>query len=739
MAALRVTLDKLLICDPERSRSTCNVFVSHVDDADRERLGRVFIVAELTPAHPENQELIHLIQETINRAYYSVTDRGVETAFEHALAEANARLQELVREDQRNWLSGLALFAGVVKDSSFVFTQVGSIQGFLLRGTRIVDLLHGSASPIVNPLKIFSSVVSGQLEEHDHVVVATSSVLDYFSQEKIRRTVQAAPPSESAAYFDQLLRDNPSNTAFAALILTLESSAQPTTSESIAARVQPGPLPLGQPRASMDQLIEKEAATRELLEPSFWRSITQLARHSYQRTEDAIRTRVLRKPTRRRLASPWRESAGKPRSMFVSILLWLWSVVKRLFVLLFMVLVTGVSAVRRLFTRSPHREPGRTTVGEQLSGLVGWIQRMTGRQRLVFIGMIALVLALTQGLLWYAGRDTNALSADERAQIVATVRAKTEEINTVLSYGDEQAARQLLNETDGLIAQLPSKRRADREIVDELTAGLADAKAKTRRLEKPVLVEHTTLAGLGTPEPRRVVRAGTSLYVVTSIGEVIDVTNEGAPRIVGAPLDEWDVIDVAPDGDNVLLLQSDALTRFTVESQQYSALTIALPDSPGGLVTFQNRLYLLDRTGGQILRYPRTSSGYGASQPWLTDPSVTLTDARSLAIDGAIYVLQANGTVLELVRGEQQDLAFDPIDPPLSSAALLWTEELSDFLYVFSPETNRLAVFKKNGALKVQYEDASFGSATGFAVDETNAVAYVLSGNSVVRFPLNLQ
>ncbi len=732
MASLSVGLDTFVICDPERSRSTCTVFLAHVDDPDRERLGRLFVLTEITPTHPNNLDVIRIIQETTSSAYYGVTDRGVETAFEVALAETNSRLQDLLRGEHHQWLSGLSTFIGVQKENLLVFSHVGSVQALLMRGSRIVDLVQASgADPAPNPLKIFSSVVSGQLEDGDTLLVSTLSLLDYFSQEKLRRTVTGTSPSEAAAYLDSLLRDNPANTAFACLILQLH----PATA-TFAPAFAPGPVlrPTGQNQSevSMERLIERERSTRELLTPSLWNSLKLLTQSGYTRLEDTVRTRFLRKPARRRTGS-WREKQPRPRSLFVTGLLALWRLFKRVLAFSLMLLLAGIGSLIRILRRS--RTPDQPRTGDRVGQMVRSVRRMTRQQRLILGGVVVLLVSLTLGITVVARRSPTATKAG-RAATIASVTDKTGQVKTILTYGDEQGARKLLGEIDALIATLPTKSKNDRDQIASLQKELENAREKTRHAVRPTLTVQADLGGVSRSAAFSLAKIGSRLLAVTAAGTILDVTAEGKPAVLAAPATDIPVVDTASDETGWLLRSATGLTRFTLADKKFVPQTITLPAEPLAMTIFQQRLYIADKKTGQILRFPRSGDGYGTGKSWVTDTTFSTENVRSLSIEGSIYALHANGAITELVQGNVQDFTLDPIDPALTDAASLWTSPDSTYLYVFSPSSERLILFDKSGKLEIQFTATEFKNGRAFAIDEKAKKAYVVTDSTVQAFSL---
>lgn len=734
MASLSAALDTFLIQDPERSRTTGNVFVASAEEAEREHLGRLFIVSELGPSHPDNLDIIHRLQETVRHAYYRQTDRGFETGFEMALTEANATLQDLLQADERNWLPGLNTFIGVIRDNQFVYAHLGTIQGFLIRGNRILDLVHesGVEAP-VNPLKIFSTVVSGQIESNDRLLVATMSLLDYYSQEKLRRMVTGGSPEEVVATLDQFLRDNPTQTSFAGLIVHLQSGQEPT-----AAPRPTGTLPSTGPNrtlASMEQLIHREQATKELLTPSLWRSLTLLSKSGVARVEDTIRTRFLRKPARRRL-SAW-QAQPRPRSLIVTGLLAIGSLIRKLLSLTLALLIAGIVSLVRLLRR-PAGARERPSIAGWLDRLIWTVQRMNRRQRHILGLTLLAVLVMTQGVWLTASRRSTSLSSAERQEIERSIEEQTEQVTTRLSYGDEQGARKLIAEVEGLIARLPAKRKSDRQRVEDFRSKLKEPKEKTNRLRHPTLVPYASLANVTAGEPEQLVRVNDQLLVVTSTGAVLQVTEAEQSTVLAEPDDPFQPIEATVDGSALLIRNAGSLVRFDPQAKTFAGQTIVLPNQPLAMATFRQRLYLADGATDQILRFTRAGAGYGAGQPWLAEPSREIDRVRSLAIDGNVWLLTDEGKLFGFSQGAPQALTVDPVDPSLADATNLWTAPDSQALYLLNPGTGRMVVFAKNGRLEAQYQDDRLTGSRGFAVDEKGQRLYVLTPSQVLTFELKI-
>ncbi|MFH0805100.1 MAG: hypothetical protein V1916_02805, partial [Patescibacteria group bacterium] len=225
MAELTYTDDKLLIFDPGKSRSTCHVFISQQSPVEERNLGRLYLLAEIATADRVNIDIIGAVRDEFRSSYYHTDDLKIETAFEKALERVNQRIADMVGDYDTNWLDRFSAVAMVIKNDTLYLSAVGKLHVFLIRGGRITSILDSTETPTfgsepINPLKAFSNVISGTLQTDDTVLTCTPSLLDYISQEKLKRMVSENAPQRAVSLLDSLLQENVGHTAFAALIVT---------------------------------------------------------------------------------------------------------------------------------------------------------------------------------------------------------------------------------------------------------------------------------------------------------------------------------------------------------------------------------------------------------------------------------------------------------------------------------------------------------------------------------------
>jgi hypothetical protein len=148
--------------------------------------------------------------------------------------------------------------------------------------------------------------------------------------------------------------------------------------------------------------------------------------------------------------------------------------------------------------------------------------------------------------------------------------------------------------------------------------------------------------------------------------------------------------------------------------------------------SFGGRLYVLDPVAEQIWRYEPRGYFY-PDQPdhyLVVQPPRSLEDAVDIAIDGNVYVLYADGTILKFMRGELQPFDVQGLSNPIGRAIVLAIapEGGSGLIYLADQGSRRVVVLDPDGAFHAQFRaDEAFDALESLAVDEAAKRLYVIS------------
>lgn len=145
--------------------------------------------------------------------------------------------------------------------------------------------------------------------------------------------------------------------------------------------------------------------------------------------------------------------------------------------------------------------------------------------------------------------------------------------------------------------------------------------------------------------------------------------------------------------------------------------------------SFDGNLYLLDRQG-EIWKYSAGEEGFGAKQKWLKE-KFDFSQAISMAIDGSIWVLQSNGSVMKFTRGIRDTFNFSGLNNPLFEPKAIYTEFDLENLYILDGANSRIVVFSKSGEYKAEYSWAGLSQTTDFVVAENESKIFLLNESKI--------
>jgi len=756
MSNFITAIDKLLIYDPSRSKSMAHVYVSHQSPAEEKTLGKLLIITEINSKELINQDLINEIQEVIKTNYYGTEDLNTETAFEKALEKTNQKITDLLGLYESNWLDKFNICVAVLKDDILHFSHVGQISAILIHHEMITDIIATTPGLEikVNPLKVFSNIVSGTLSPGDIILFCTPSLLDYMSLEKLKRMILAYTPHQAVMQLENLLAENGGFTAFAMIVAKLSSALDYAETPSLIHTV-PMAASVSAPQSSMDELIKKEEATGKYLSPSLLSYFLQFIKTSWQKLIMFVRLKILRQsPRRLRLSQEFRDYGPSIKerqalrrksatATFFSVLL---SIGRKSIYFI----IVGLRRFMQLFQKKREmalaEKTSRFSFGSTISNLIIRFKRLPRFSQIILVIIIIIAFAFTQSIVGMGKKKEATQRQTEYDQTVSSISQKTTEAESALSYGNEERAKQLLAEARNLLNGLPKKEDEQKQKSDELQIAINVQLYKTKhiiQIEKP-----NQVADFSTLDPL------IKIYGLALISNNIYAFNPADNSVNQLNLDKKEVTAlgnnelennfqyILTESTSKLLFLDTAnkLEEYDVNAKKLKPLQFALTAEEvniADMAFYQSKIYLIDILNNQIYRAQKTDAGYSNPTNWVKDTGVDLRDSRSLAVDGSIYVLKSNGEVYRLSKGYKDDWQIETIDPVLNTPSQIWTDTSVNNIYILDSQGKRLVVFNKNGKFLNQYTSDRFNNLIDFVVKEKEKRAYLLNSTKIYEIELS--
>lgn len=146
----------------------------------------------------------------------------------------------------------------------------------------------------------------------------------------------------------------------------------------------------------------------------------------------------------------------------------------------------------------------------------------------------------------------------------------------------------------------------------------------------------------------------------------------------------------------VLLTFGGKLLEYAEGNSQFADTSDVQWKSGVDVATYSNKIYILDPVSNQVWKYQKGNTGYGAAQAYLPEGE-DLSGAASIAVDGKVWILKSDGTLLQYFAGEP--VTYTVKKAPLTemeSGARVLTDLSTTRLYVLDSKAQRVLVYDKS-------------------------------------------
>ena len=154
--------------------------------------------------------------------------------------------------------------------------------------------------------------------------------------------------------------------------------------------------------------------------------------------------------------------------------------------------------------------------------------------------------------------------------------------------------------------------------------------------------------------------------------------------------------------------------------------------------SFAGNLYVLDKSGNAIYRYPSAPGNtFGGQQNWLAKgTNVNFSDAEEWGIDGSAYVLFPNSKILKFSLGSPQNFKINGVVPQIGTIDAIYADADNQYLYLLDRAGKRIVVTDKKGNYKAQYIGDEIANAINLVASEANKKIILLTGDKLLSIDI---
>ena len=600
--------------------------------------GQVFglIEIEAAPNKKTSAFLDALIQE-INTAATSsfgrTEEKTPEELFENFIQKTNYRYLELIGKKSssfsEDWSDGLPKINAAlafINDRNLSLATRGKMLPFLIYqikpgNFRIMNIAESAAGKEgrTSKLSLFTNIVNGKIGSNDYLFFTTESILDYFSLEKISKTVSAQNPEAAALTLKNFLGEtaNP-ETSFAFLIVKIKK-------ELPVIKAVPVSLPPAEtnrasvPQNSMEGLLKTAADTEKMLTPSLGLNIGgKLSsflggfKNIFKKNEVKNGAKIeyyssqFRQPTRAnkslRSASLW----------FLAILRIPYFLIKVIFSFLFNVLkISFYSITNWRGGREKVWADAADNLKKARNSFWSKIIKLPrlSKALLVFVIFFIILFAGSTALLYQ--KYQNDLAAKNLEQMTEAIQNQKSSIDASLIYNDETGAIKALTEADVLLAKFPQKTKAEKNAYQNIANELEVLREKLMHvvnITDPTVVANFTDHNPNAKVEKFIVVNG-NIYAFDDTASAVYKINLKNNAVADQSVSglNFDFVSSLENNNSAILYRANDKKFFSLDLKNdiLKELGVSLNENEtqvDGLAVYNQKLYVLDSKDNQIFK-----------------------------------------------------------------------------------------------------------------------------------------
>jgi len=192
----------------------------------------------------------------------------------------------------------------------------------------------------------------------------------------------------------------------------------------------------------------------------------------------------------------------------------------------------------------------------------------------------------------------------------------------------------------------------------------------------------------------------------------------------------------ALDDSILFFLKSNQLINFkNNQFRETFSLELPYPDSDFNILSsYKSNLYFLDKKTGEIIKYPYLGNfKWDSPQLRLASPTKKAIEAKSMAIDGSIWLLNRDNSIGRYYAGRLQEIIKLDIFPYPKEFSKIFASPALPYLYLLEPAQNRIVIINKSGQIINQFQSQKFDNLLDFGVSENGKTIWLLNGLKVYK------
>ncbi|MBU2575626.1 hypothetical protein KKF64_00825 [Patescibacteria group bacterium] len=674
---------------------------------------KMLLFAEIEASDRDNEKIIQILKQELSDQFFNAPAQTDEYAFENALAKANIKIKDILLSKPKNWLNKIHIAAVALCNDEIHIAPIGNIHAFLIHNQKVSDVLNSPQQSTLNPVKLFTNIVSGKLGIGNAMVLTNESVLDYLSEERIRKSAHEYDLEEALTKLSELLSRAPENKQFGlAVIKRIYLKEEKQKISESAAQIQ---------KPDLIYTDEEEAQMQEKMPKKFDSSSSALIK-SFKKLKPYLRAGL---------------------TFILSLLLNILEKIQKLISSLTPKLAQLLQMVKIVWKNKKARNYHILKIKDIAQRGVSKISNIKPNKQtisgtIIFLLIIVFVISVATRAKDNQKEDTVVNIQNQ----IQEIKNKLNEAQAALIYDNKAGTLALISESEILLDELSSKYPDQNEQYDKFRNEIENIK---NRSEKKKILENvktliTIIPESISPKETGIVSIEDTLIFYDGVQEKIAKIDIENSLLLSISLENQEIESfntAFPLSNNIIAaLRKDTVLIVDIVNKTINKQKFEFdPSKANAFASYGKNLYTFDADKNQIIRYRRAGNGFTSAQNWLNQ-EYELSTISDIAVDGFIYLIDTQGNIHTFLNGKFRSRIPWPAGETPKNNIKLYTNENIDTFYVLDSGNKKIVRITKNGELIEQLVAQEFNKAFDLLVDKDENNLYVLASDKIYQIPI---
>ncbi|MDD3285010.1 MAG: hypothetical protein PHZ07_05440 [Patescibacteria group bacterium] len=724
--------NKLILKSKENSE---NVFIyTGSPNKDQKNKGKLVILLEFPESTENPKELGNLLVQRIHKLYYNSTLVEQEAMLESILEEVNENLP-LITEVDNNFLKKFKAVISIIYRQEVYFSPVGNISAWTTNNKELINIFDylddGIDKPTVD--KIFTNILSGNIEPNQSLIFTTDTLFDYISEEKLSEIISENEFVGINIKLKELLYKI-TDKNFCSVFVKLcpfENQDKEETKEDVKNIL----YNKDNSKESIDKLLQNQKRTKDILTKG--KSDIETEENSGQDVMDFVKQELLKENQEKipkiskKIRKPHIKLNIKPIFSYLKTYLSiLWKVLKYPIKII-------IKISKKIFTKKIKQNDNLSLqTNAILKGETKNFGSKKPNKNTIILLTALLILIIFAISIFINNRKKETKKIEETYNtIIKNIEEKQEEYDLLGIYKDENQAKEKLNEISELINSLPQKTEEQKQRYNDVLQKFTEILNKIRKL--------TTVSDINSIKELdfkadNMFKYGDSIILTNKNNKTINQLNLKSKDLntILEYQSQGNIDTFTKEDEFVYILENDKVIKINLETREKVEMNIALHPNYKNTKDAQmygNRLYILDSESKQIYKHTMGETNFSKGENWIKS-NTDISKATSITIDGDIYLGTSDGNIIRFYSGDLKSINITLIDPIVKNIDKIYTDRTIQEVYLMDNTSKRIVIINKDGALINQYYFPTIKNMNNFIVDGSAKKIYIQSENSILEF-----